>query len=68
MVAQEIAGPVSLLANAADQFGSGNLSARVDVRSKDEIGSLATAFNEMASNLESIIEQREQVEDKIATR
>ncbi len=63
MVAQEIAGPVSLLANAVDQLSSGNLSARADVRSKDEIGDLATAFNRMASNLESNIERRVQVED-----
>ncbi len=68
MVAQEIAAPVMLLASAADQFGRGNLSARADVTSKDEIGGLADTFNRMATSLESNIEQREQVEDKIAIK
>ena len=65
MVSQEIAEPITLLANAADQFGNGNLSARADVRSKDEIGDLATAFNRMAASLESYIEQPEQVDDTL---
>lgn len=40
--------PLPLLAEAAEQIGRGNFGARVDWRSKDEIGSLARAFNDMA--------------------
>ncbi|MBI4376303.1 MAG: HAMP domain-containing protein [Elusimicrobia bacterium] len=40
--------PLPILAAAARQIGKGNFSVQVDLRSQDEIGLLAKAFNEMA--------------------
>jgi serine phosphatase RsbU (regulator of sigma subunit) len=42
-----VVGPLSRLAHAASALADGDLSARVDVRSNDEIGDLARAFNVM---------------------
>ena len=42
-----VVGPLSRLALAASALAEGDLSARVDIRSKDEIGDLARAFNVM---------------------
>jgi serine phosphatase RsbU (regulator of sigma subunit) len=42
-----VVGPLSRLAHAASALADGDLSARVDVRSDDEIGDLARAFNVM---------------------
>jgi len=50
--------PVKKLALAAAQVGQGNWDVRVDVKSKDEIGKLATAFNHMT---EELMAQRERL-------
>lgn len=43
--------PLSQLSEAAVKIGSGDLSQRITVKWKDEIGQLATKFNEMAASL-----------------
>ncbi len=45
------------LKNLAVDIGKGNLDAKSDIKSKDEIGTLALAFNEMASNMRKNIEE-----------
>lgn len=40
------------LAEAAQRFGEGDLSHRIGVRGKDELGSLSASFNTMAENIE----------------
>jgi sigma-B regulation protein RsbU (phosphoserine phosphatase) len=44
-----VVGPLSHLAQAATALADGDLSARVDIRTDDEIGDLARAFNVMSS-------------------
>jgi class 3 adenylate cyclase len=43
--------PIARVAAAAREIGSGNLGARVEVRSRDEIGKLGRAINDMADSL-----------------
>lgn len=43
--------PLRKIAYAAHKFGKGDFSARVHVRTKDEIGQLAGEFNKMAESL-----------------
>ncbi|MBI3457085.1 MAG: HAMP domain-containing protein [Candidatus Rokubacteria bacterium] len=45
--------PITRLAEAAIQIAGGNLSRRVPVRSRDEVGQLSRAFNLMAERLEA---------------
>ena len=40
--------PIVQLQDAAERFGKGDVDARVDIKSKDELGQLAVTFNGMA--------------------
>jgi serine phosphatase RsbU (regulator of sigma subunit) len=56
-VARAIAGPVAKLTAATEQIADGDLSRRVDVDARNEIGHLAVSFNRMASQLGESIER-----------
>ena len=59
LLQRRVARPVVELATAANRVESGDYGGRVLVRSRDEIGQLARAFNQMSSAIESDIEARE---------
>ena len=47
--------PVQALRGAAARLAAGDLSARAEVRSDDELGTLAAAFNTMAERIQGLI-------------
>jgi len=53
---------VSRLIEGAREFGRGNLEYRIQVKSRDEMGELGTAFNEMAA------ERKEAEDENISAR
>ena len=48
---RQLVAPLRRLMQAANRIGHGHLDERVSIRSKDEVGKLANAFNAMADNL-----------------
>ena len=52
--------PLIILKNAAVALGKGNLDTHVDIKFRDELGELASSFNEMAKDLK---ESREKIEE-----
>ncbi len=58
--------PVEELTAAARRLESGDLSQRVQVASKDEIGTLANAFNAMAASIERNNDLRRQMTSDVA--
>jgi signal transduction histidine kinase len=66
ILSKRLLSPVQALTHAARQLGSGDLSQRVDVRSKNELGELADTFNSMAANLERAEELRKKMVADIA--
>lgn len=50
--------PLSAINNAAKKFANGEVDKRVNIKSKDEIGQLATSFNIMAESLERVENNR----------
>jgi sigma-B regulation protein RsbU (phosphoserine phosphatase) len=57
-VAGRITRPISLLRERVAEISAGNLDARVEgIRSRDEIGELAGAFNRMTSDLRTHVQQ-----------
>jgi len=69
--ARALSWPVLELAQAAQGISAGDLSRRVTVRSRDEIGQLASAFNGMAAELRqklaAVSEERSKVEAIISS-
>lgn len=53
---QLMANPIARLRDTVAQFTSGNLDARVDIQSEDEIGTLATSFNQMAEQVGGLLQ------------
>ena len=51
-LSRQILAPVKALTSAARRLGQGDLSQRVTVKERGELGELAQAFNSMASDLE----------------
>jgi len=52
LLTRYLARPLRELALAARRVAAGDLGQRVPIRSRDEVGALAAAFNEMAASLE----------------
>jgi two-component system cell cycle response regulator len=57
--------PLEELGEAAARIASGDLSTVIDVRSKDEVGRLATAFNAMTDDLRGYVGQLEDSRDEL---
>ncbi len=68
VIAAHITRPVKELADAATQIGSGNWQVHVEPASKDEIGQLAQAFNQMTQELTAQKERLVQSERVAAWR
>jgi putative methionine-R-sulfoxide reductase with GAF domain len=60
LIAQRLAAPIVRLTEAAQQISAGNLDTRAEVSADDEIGLLATAFNDMVTQLRELIGSLEQ--------
>lgn len=59
-IAQYLANPVTRLTEYASRVSQGDFSARASVKAEDEIGTLANVFNQMVTQLGSLIGSLEQ--------
>ena len=57
--------PLAQLGDAATRIASGDLSTVIEVRSRDEVGRLATAFNSMTDDLRDYVGQLEASRDEL---
>jgi len=64
-VVSSITKPVRALSSAAKKIADGDFSTRVDVASKDEIGTLSTNVNEMSGRLEEMVQKIKEDERKM---
>lgn len=53
--------PLKIITKELTNFANGDLSSRINIHSKDEIGVLTDSFNKMASSLENSIKTREEL-------
>ena len=66
LCSQQIIRPVKTLTRVANRLEMGDLSQRVKIRTKDEIGALAHAFNTMADSLERLEQLRRNLVSDVA--
>ena len=66
--AQTLTDPLRQLAESTEEIGRGNLDYRLKVEGKDEISTLAQAFNQMAENLQFITISRDELDEEISER
>lgn len=60
LFARSVAGPLKRLAQVARAFGGGDLRARMRLNRPDELGAVATAFDDMADRITALLQsQRE---------
>ena len=59
-LAFRISRPIRELHSLGTEWAEGHLEKRAQVRGKDEIADLASVFNTMAGNLQSILQQRKE--------
>ncbi|MGB3714411.1 MAG: ATP-binding protein [Candidatus Promineifilaceae bacterium] len=63
---RQITRPLHKLRSAVNQYAQGDLSVRTPVKSSDEVGRLAVAFNQMAEELEKQEDLRQQMVADVA--
>jgi class 3 adenylate cyclase len=56
LVTHQLLKPISGLASAAQRMGAGDLTARVEVLSRDELGVLSATFNQMAESIQKSVQ------------
>jgi two-component system sensor histidine kinase BaeS len=61
LVGQSIAGPIDRLRAASEALARGDLTARAPTEGPSELGDLASSFNEMAADLESLFDARREL-------
>jgi methyl-accepting chemotaxis protein len=60
--------PLSELVRQAEALGAGDLSARLNINSHDEIGQLATSFNKMGEALSNMVSQIRTAAQQVSSR
>ncbi|MDD5488769.1 MAG: ATP-binding protein, partial [Candidatus Omnitrophica bacterium] len=64
LTASGIANPIQKLVQVTDLMAKGDFSKKVDISSRDEVGTLATSFNIMSTELYHTIKLREQAQKR----
>ncbi|MEC1262237.1 methyl-accepting chemotaxis protein [Bacillus swezeyi] len=66
-IVRGISKPLNQLVSSAKSISSGDLTQKIEIRSKDEFGQLGSSFNEMAESLRSLISVIQTSVDNVAS-
>ncbi|MBR6223725.1 MAG: HAMP domain-containing protein [Lachnospiraceae bacterium] len=61
IISSKLTGPLESLEDISGKFGEGDLSVRADIKTGDEVESLANSYNAMAESIEDHIEELKQM-------
>ncbi len=68
LIARSISKPLNELTKGAEIIGKGDLEHKVGVKSKDELGELAAAFNRMTESLKKVTASRDELDREVTVR
>ncbi len=68
LIARSISKPLDKLTKGAEIIGKGRLEHKVDIKTRDELGQLAAAFNKMTASLKKITASRDELNREITER
>jgi len=68
LLSRKVLRPITQLQRGAEIIGEGDLDYRTRITSRDEIGGLSRAFDQMTENLKAITASREELEREVAER
>lgn len=66
-IANLISKPIKKIANSAAQVAEGDLDVTINVKSKDEVGALAKAFNKMINNMNDVLSNIASASEQVAS-
>ena len=67
-IAKQISNPIIKLTESTELIANGDLTKRIDIDAKDEIGLLATSFNKMSENLQFRDKKLKQQQEELANK
>ena len=67
-MSRSITKPIASLTESTKIIGKGDLEHKIDIKSKDEIGELSNAFNQMTENLRKVTASRDELNKEIIER
>ncbi len=67
-MSRSITRSIASLTEGAEIIGKGDLEHKIDIKSKDEIGELSTAFNQMTKNLRKVTASRDELNTEVLKR
>jgi GAF domain-containing protein len=59
LISRQVVTPLQRLTEASQRFGAGDMASRVDIASRNEMGVLATTFNEMMTRIGHLVQDLE---------
>jgi len=65
VISRTISTPITKLRDTANEIGKGDLSKRVEIKSHDEVGDLATSFNQMTDEIHKRNEELQTINEEI---
>ncbi|SHJ88133.1 methyl-accepting chemotaxis sensory transducer with Cache sensor [Geosporobacter subterraneus DSM 17957] len=65
LVNRQIIKPLNTLTKAMEQAGNGDLQVRLEVNTKDEIGTLSENFNKMTENIQNLVQNTKDITIKL---
>ncbi len=68
IIGRMVTEPIQNLEKAAKEFAKGNLNARANITSKDEVGVLANVFNQLAENLQQKQTEESAIKQELETQ
>lgn len=67
LISSSITKPIIKLNKAAAQVAAGDMTYKVDIKSKDEIGQLANSFNIMTDNIKQLVQEINELSNSVVS-